>query len=187
MKKNLLLIISFLFLFCFSACGGESYSSSLNTWKDKIEDWQFRELKSIDNKDFIYASNDYVVDLATIIKIGNEIKNQITPKLDPVGNDYWQTSDETLLLGTGDCEDIAILIWRNLRNHGFPDDLVYLVVTEKNNQFHMILIVYYTLINYYIIDPTSYYIKTMIASNDYIEEYGINFLYSFNLFSLNYL
>lgn len=38
---------------------------------------------------------------------------------EPPGRDRWQTPDESLRLGTGDCEDFAIAYWWHLR-HAAP-------------------------------------------------------------------
>ncbi|MBA7616246.1 hypothetical protein ES703_23542 [subsurface metagenome] len=40
-------------------------------------------------------------------------------------NEYWQLPAETLSLGTGDCEDYAILLCTLLRAYGVPADEVY--------------------------------------------------------------
>jgi len=40
-------------------------------------------------------------------------------------NEYWQLPSETLSLGTGDCEDFAILLCTLLRAYGVPADEVY--------------------------------------------------------------
>ncbi|MBN2239024.1 MAG: transglutaminase domain-containing protein [Dehalococcoidales bacterium] len=40
-------------------------------------------------------------------------------------SDYWQTPAETLELGTGDCEDFAILLCSILRSYGVPADQVF--------------------------------------------------------------
>lgn len=42
--------------------------------------------------------------------------------------DYWQLPIETLELGTGDCEDFAILLCSLLRAYGVPADQVYVAV-----------------------------------------------------------
>ena len=41
--------------------------------------------------------------------------------------EYWQLPAETLELGTGDCEDYAILLCTLLRAHGVPADQVYVI------------------------------------------------------------
>lgn len=45
-----------------------------------------------------------------------EICSRIDPKTEAVGEDVWQTPDETRVLGTADCEDYALLMldegWR---------------------------------------------------------------------------
>ena len=47
--------------------------------------------------------------------------------------DYWQTPAETIALGTGDCEDFAILLVSLLRAYGAPDDQVYVAVGDDLN------------------------------------------------------
>jgi len=42
--------------------------------------------------------------------------------------DYWQLPAETLKLGTGDCEDFAILLCSLLRAYGVPSDRAYVAV-----------------------------------------------------------
>jgi predicted transglutaminase-like cysteine proteinase len=52
-------------------------------------------------------------------------------------NDYWQFPIETLERGSGDCEDIAILLCTLLRASGVPADQVYVVVgTPKGMQYY---------------------------------------------------
>ena len=40
----------------------------------------------------------------------------ITYKSEGPGHDYWQAPEETLMLGTGDCEDKSLLLWYTLRH-----------------------------------------------------------------------
>ena len=47
-------------------------------------------------------------------------------KPEPFGQDYWQAPSETITLGTGDCEDKAILLWYTLRHINGSD--AYFVV-----------------------------------------------------------
>ncbi len=50
--------------------------------------------------------------------------------------DFWQFSNETIQLETGDCEDFSILLCSLLRSNGWDTDSVYVVVGEKNSQYH---------------------------------------------------
>ncbi|MFC1919866.1 transglutaminase family protein [Chloroflexota bacterium] len=62
-------------------------------------------------------------------------------------SDYWQLPAETLKLGTGDCEDIAILLCTLLRACGIPSDQVYVAAgcTEDRSSCHAYLVeCYYT-------------------------------------------
>jgi transglutaminase-like putative cysteine protease len=49
-------------------------------------------------------------------------------------NDYWQTPEETLERQTGDCEDMALLLQKKLKEDDYNADLVfgYLRVGESN-------------------------------------------------------
>jgi len=40
------------------------------------------------------------------------------------GQDNWQTPEETIRKGTGDCEDMAILLYRNLKREGLKPRIV---------------------------------------------------------------
>ncbi|MCW3997652.1 MAG: transglutaminase-like cysteine peptidase [Candidatus Bathyarchaeota archaeon] len=50
--------------------------------------------------------------------------------------EYWQFSNETIYLETGDCEDFSILLCSLLRSNGWTTDSVYVVIGEQNNQHH---------------------------------------------------
>jgi predicted transglutaminase-like cysteine proteinase len=47
-------------------------------------------------------------------------------------SDYWQLPVETIEYGTGDCEDIAILLCTFLRAAGVPDNEVYVTIGRSN-------------------------------------------------------
>lgn len=50
--------------------------------------------------------------------------------------DFWQFSNETIQLETGDCEDFSILLCSLLRSNGWKTDSAYVVVGEHNGQYH---------------------------------------------------
>lgn len=50
--------------------------------------------------------------------------------------EFWQFSNETIFLETGDCEDFSILLCSLLRSNGWATDSVYVVVGERNNMYH---------------------------------------------------
>ena len=50
--------------------------------------------------------------------------------------DFWQFSNETIQLETGDCEDFSILLCSLLRSNGWKTDSVYVIVGKQNNQYH---------------------------------------------------
>jgi len=51
-------------------------------------------------------------------------------------SEYWQLPAETLNLGTGDCEDFAILLCTLLRAYGVPSDQVYVVCAYSEGAEH---------------------------------------------------
>ena len=53
-----------------------------------------------------------------------EIARDIRNVSEPPGQDFWQSPQETLRRGAGDCEDVAILLWWLLREAGVKDGRV---------------------------------------------------------------
>ncbi len=50
--------------------------------------------------------------------------------------EYWQFSNETIQLETGDCEDFSILLCSLLRSNGWESSSVHVIIGEKSNQHH---------------------------------------------------
>jgi transglutaminase-like putative cysteine protease len=50
--------------------------------------------------------------------------------------EYWQFSNETIQLETGDCEDFSILLCSLLRSNGWEPNSVHVIIGEQNNQHH---------------------------------------------------
>ncbi len=67
--------------------------------------------------------------------VGNKIEYRSDPEIHGE-RDFWQFSNETIQLETGDCEDFSILLCSLLRSNGWETDSVYVVVGEQNNQYH---------------------------------------------------
>lgn len=57
-------------------------------------------------------------------QVAEEITKNFTYVSDPVGQDIWQHPDDTRLTMSGDCEDLAFLLWDELSKMGVdPDDM----------------------------------------------------------------
>ena len=67
--------------------------------------------------------------------VGNKIEYRYDSEVQGE-RDFWQFSNETIQLKTGDCEDFSILLCSLLRSNGWKTDSVYVVVGEQNNQYH---------------------------------------------------
>jgi len=111
--------ILFLLIFALAGCGGDSGSSDTsNFYIAKIKDWQAREAVAPDIATACSYTGDLMFDIIYILNqkiIGFELKP------DPDGGDYWKTSEESLLIMRGDCEDAAILAYRILSNSCLSD------------------------------------------------------------------
>ena len=91
--------------------------------------------------------------------------------------EYWQFSNETLHLETGDCEDFSILLCSLLRSNGWASDSVYVVIGEQNNQYHAWVRLIYEG-RPYNIEPQSGGFDIVIG--DYLNLSGFNAICFFN-------
>lgn len=102
------------------------------------------EIKNV----LIYARNLSLRDKALSINVS--VNSYVTYKNDE--HDYWQTANETLKLGTGDCEDYAILKYRLLIESGVDPSIIFFVIGKYSGIGHAELVVldkdqYYVLDN----------------------------------------
>lgn len=67
--------------------------------------------------------------------VGDNIKYESDEVVHGV-REYWQFGKETVDLGTGDCEDFAILLCSLLRAAGYSPDDVYVVVGKNADGYH---------------------------------------------------
>ncbi|UCF45366.1 MAG: transglutaminase domain-containing protein [Candidatus Bathyarchaeota archaeon] len=67
--------------------------------------------------------------------VGNKIEYKSDSEIHGE-RDFWQFSNETIQLETGDCEDFSILLCSLLRSNGWETDSVYVIVGKQNEQYH---------------------------------------------------
>jgi len=186
------MIVLIVMLFVFSGCGdlmmdlakekakefyGELYDAVTTDRRETIEDWQDREAECLNYPDY-YEDKNFVVDLDSMIEIKNRVVASIKYKPD-TGN-YYQTSCETEARGMGDCEDIAIAIWKELREAGFPDDIIGIGIAKNDRgQCHAFAMVYYTLDDFYILDTNFWGVVDSKLLND-----SVSLIVGYNLFSI---
>lgn len=95
--KKMFLIFTILILF------GCSLQNELS--ESELTNSKLMELAK-DHNLYYLQEWEYLTDPYEII---GWIKNHVVYKAEPYREDYWQDPEETLLLGTGDCEDFVIL------------------------------------------------------------------------------
>ena len=72
------------------------------------------------------------------------------------GQDHWPTLEEVLANDGDDCDGLELLSYYLLRSMGFDQDEVYraIVVRERDNQHHMVTLLFETPDDPRVIDPT---------------------------------
>ena len=155
----------------------------------KIEDWQDRETECL-GYPIHQDDENFMFDLNLVTKIRNRVVRRIESK--PDTTNYWQTSCETEIRGKGDCEDTAIMIWKELRDAGFPDDIIGMVKIKwypgDDKQFHVFAIVNLQDGDFYILDNGALH-KYGVMSEDVqrasdVLNKSIELIVGFNLFSI---
>lgn len=92
--------------------------------------------------------------------------------------EYWQFPNETLTLGTGDCEDYSILLCSLLRANGWDPEEVYVVVGVKNGMYHAWVRLNVDYLGWQSIEPQANALNTL--AGDYLSLSGFQAMYMFN-------
>jgi hypothetical protein len=108
--------------------------------------------------------------------VGNNIQYKTDEEVHGV-SEFWQFSNETMQLKTGDCEDFSILLCSLLRADGWATDKAYVIVGEHNNLYHAWVRVIWNNVQYNI-EPQGNGFS--IAIGDILSLSGYNAKYYFN-------
>ena len=157
----------------------QSYEEIRNDlYVGRLEDWQNREAECLGYPDY-YEDEDFIIDLGLMVGIKNQVVKSIGYKADVTN--YWQTSCETETRGRGDCEDIAVMIWKGLRDAGFPDNIIGIGIAKNDRgQGHAFAVVYYTKEDFYILDANFWF---GAIRSDQLDD-SITLVMGCNLFSI---
>jgi len=119
-----------------------------------------------------------------------EIRDWVAKKIEYVSDiishgvsDYWQLSAETLSLRTGDCEDFSILLCSLYRAIGWDENEVYVVLGEKDGNYHAWVKLNVDTIGWRNIEPQAGALNTIIG--DSLSLSGYTAKYNFNDIYLN--
>ncbi len=137
------------------------------------EDQNVVELKNKILKDKPVLTSDWI---ALRDWVGNNVKYRSDSEIHDE-QEYWQFSNETIQLRTGDCEDFSILLCSLLRADGWSPDSVCVIVGEQNNQYHAWVRVIWNDIQYNI-EPQGTGFATFLG--DILGLSGYNAKYYFN-------
>ena len=109
--------------------------------------------------------------------VSNNIEYTVDSEVHGVA-EYWQLPNETLTLGTGDCEDFSILLCSLLRANGWDENEVYVVLGEKNNQHHAWVKLNVDMMGWQSLEPQSGALDTLVG--DFLSLSGFEAMYMFN-------
>ena len=98
-------------------------------------------------------------------------------------SEYWQLPAETLSLKTGDCEDFSILLCSLYRAIGWNENEVYVVIGEKDGNYHAWVKLNVDIIGWRNIEPQAGALNTFIG--DSLSLSGYTAKYNFNDVYLN--
>ncbi len=174
MKKLIIIIILSSLLY---GCG----EHASNPFYQQIYSWQDRELVSCikDSQDIVTATTISLIEIECLL---SWISRNIKSKADEYN--YWQTSCETLNQRTGDCEDKAILLWRLLRDQGYPQNvnrIGWLRNKDETAPGHMVIILFFA-DKILVADPRFY---KPFEFDSYFQKYPYYYLiFTFNLHTI---
>jgi predicted transglutaminase-like cysteine proteinase len=77
--------------------------------------------------------------------------------------EYWQFGKETVALGTGDCEDFAVLLCSLLRAAGYSPDDVYVVAGKNGNDYHAWVKISLGVLGWYNLEPQQNGLATIVG------------------------
>lgn len=115
------------------------------------------------------------------IEIRDWIANNIEYEYDNEAHgasEYWQLPRETLSLGTGDCEDFSMLLCSLYRDIGWDENEVYVVLGEKDENYHAWVKLDVDIIGWQNIEPQLNGWNTFIG--DFFSLSGYDAKYNFN-------
>jgi transglutaminase-like putative cysteine protease len=124
------------------------------------------------------TTNDLIPDW---VEIRDWVSKNINYTLDSevhATEEYWQYPNETLTLGTGDCEDFSILLCSLLRANGWDENEAYVVIGVKDGQYHGWVKLNVDLIGWQSIEPQADALNTLVG--DTLTLSGFTAEYMFN-------
>jgi hypothetical protein len=130
-------------------CSGPIYGENSVVSKSPTTEFEFKSCVTVDCPSVKEALEDaigpapYKLSQAGFDAIRNWVADTIDYKSDEErwGGDYWQTPDETIFYGTGDCEDSSILLCSLLRAYGIPAERVYVALgVDGSDDGHAFLV-----------------------------------------------